>query len=91
MQQPKQVLIGLRLESRRAARAGEAVTLQGRTVGTITSGSLAPSVGVAVAMAYVDVAQAPMGGKLDVVSRGAVLPATVVDVPFYTGGTARNG
>ena len=91
LQQPKQVLIGLRLESRRAARAGEAVTLQGRTVGTITSGSLAPSVGVAVAMAYVDVAQAPMGGKLDVVSRGAVLPATVVDVPFYTGGTARNG
>ena len=91
LKQPKQVLVGLRLESKRAARAGDAVAVKGHTVGAVTSGSLAPSVGVAVAMAYVDAAHAQTGGKLDVVSRGAALPATVVALPFYAAGTARIG
>ncbi len=89
LQQPQQVLVGLRLESKRAARNGDTVAAAGRTVGVVTSGSVAPSLGVAVAMAYVDAACAATGAKLEVQSRGAALPATVVELPFYAGGTAR--
>ena len=89
LQQPQQVLVGLRLESKRAARNGDAVAAAGRTVGVVTSGSVAPSLGVAVAMAYVDAACATTGTKLDVQSRGAALPVTVVELPFYADGTAR--
>ncbi|MCX7007137.1 MAG: glycine cleavage system protein T, partial [Kiritimatiellaeota bacterium] len=89
LKQPGQVLVGLRLESKRAARNGDAVVTAGRTVGVVTSGSIAPSLGIAVAMAYVDAACAAAGTKLDVQSRGAALPATVVALPFYPGGTAR--
>lgn len=81
-------LAGLQLESKRAARAGDKVVADGKTVGEITSGSLAPSLGVAVAMAYVDAAQGP-GAKLQIDSRGALLNAVVVDMPFYKNGTAR--
>ena len=87
--QPQQVLVGLRLASKRAARNGDALAMAGRTIGTVTSGSVAPSLGVAVAMAYVDAACAAPGTQLDVQSRGTALPATVVDLPFYAGGTAR--
>ena len=65
------------------------MAVAGRTVGVVTSGSVAPSLGVAVAMAYVDAACAAPGTTLDVQSRGTALPATVVELPFYSGGTAR--
>ena len=89
LQQPRQMLVGLRLASKRAARAGDAVAAGGRTVGLVTSGSVAPSLGVAVAMAYVEAACATAGTQLDILSRGTELPATVVELPFYAGGTAR--
>ena len=61
-----------------------------RVVGEITSGSLAPSLGVAVAMAYIDSPLTVPGTKLQIDTRGARLDATVVEMPFYKGGTARN-
>ncbi len=89
LKQPRQVLVGLRLESKRAARNGDGITVAGRTAGVVTSGSVAPSLGVAVALAYVDAAHAATGTRLDVQARGSALPATVVALPFYAGGTAR--
>jgi aminomethyltransferase len=84
-------LAGLRLATKRAARAHDAVMLDGKTVGEITSGSLAPSLGCAVAMAYMDAALCRAGQKLQIQSRGALLNATVVEMPFYKQGTARKG
>ena len=84
-----QYLAGLQLESKRAARTHDRVLYQGRTAGEITSGSLAPSLGYAVAMAYVDAALCTPGTKVGVESRGTLLSATVVDLPFYKKGTAR--
>jgi aminomethyltransferase len=89
LKQPGQVLVGLRLESKRAARNGDSVAAAGRAVGVVTSGSVAPSLGVAVALAYVDAAVAATGTQLEILSRGSALPATVVDLPFYAGGTVR--
>jgi aminomethyltransferase len=82
-------LAGLRLDSRRAARAGDRVTAGGAEAGVVTSGSYAPSVGAAVAMAYVDGALAAPGTRLAIESRGASLAAEVVGLPFWTKGTAR--
>ena len=84
-----QYLVGLRLESRRAARAGDRVTADGAEAGVVTSGSFAPSVDGAVAMAYVDAARTTPGTRMAIESRGAVLAAEVVDLPFWTRGTAR--
>jgi aminomethyltransferase len=82
-------LVGLRLESKRAARAGDKVMSAGRHVGDVTSGSVAPSLGFAVAMAYVEKGLARPGQALDIEVHGKPLPASVVDLPFFTGGTAR--
>ncbi len=82
-------LCGLRLESRRAAREGDIVLRDGREVGVVTSGSLAPSLDVAVAFAQIDAAFCEPGQSLDISVRGKPLPAAVVNVPFYADGTAR--
>lgn len=83
------VLVGLRLESRRAARQGDAVFDGDAEVGVVTSGSLAPSLGVAVALAYVDRERGDPGRRLAVRVRNTRLPADVVECPFYRDGTAR--
>ena len=82
-------LAGLRLTTKRAARAGDTVVADGATVGEVTSGSLAPSLGVAVAMAMIDGPLTAIGTKLGVAVKGGVLPAAVVPLPFHTAGTAR--
>ena len=82
-------LAGLRLDARRAARAGDPVTSNGGVVGEVTSGSFAPSLGVAVAMAYIDDALTAPGTRLEVGPASRSLPAEVVPLPFYRSGTAR--
>jgi aminomethyltransferase len=83
-------LCGIALEGRQAARAGAAVQdPSGRTVGEVTSGSLAPSLDRAVALAYVDAALTAPGTRLALEVRGKPLPGVVADLPFYTQGSAR--
>lgn len=82
-------LIALRLEGRRAARNGDEVALpDGAPVGRVTSGSFAPSLGCAVALAFVDAAHA---GAENFVLRTArnEFAASRASLPFYTEGTAR--
>ncbi len=88
-QGPDQQLLGLRLESRRAARAGDTVWREGTQIGTVTSGSYAPSVGVAIALAYIDTAHAQPNSACTIEVRGQHLPATLTKPPFYKEGTAR--
>ncbi len=85
----REVLLPLRIEGRRAARAGDAVTLaSGEEVGVVTSGSLAPSLGYVTAFAWVKAAHAE---NTDFLVKGArtSLPAQVATLPFYEQGTAR--
>lgn len=86
---PKALLVGLRFDSKRAARAHDKIYFQDTEVGEVTSGSLAPSLGVAVAMAFVEPEFAEVGRVLDVQIRNKRFPAEVVDLPFYKHGTAR--
>lgn len=77
------------LESKRAAREGDDVVKDGTVIGTVTSGSIAPSIERAVALAYVDAAHTGIGTSLAISVRGKELAGEVTDLPFYKNGTAR--
>jgi aminomethyltransferase len=77
------VRVGLRFDSKRAAREGDAVVRGDRAVGHVTSGSFAPTLGTAVAMALVDRDAAAVGTPLEAVIRDARASAVVTPLPFY--------
>lgn len=77
------VRVGLVFDSKRAAREGSPVVVQGRTVGTVTSGSLGPTLGCAVAMTLIDRDHAAVGTAVDVLVRDTPQAARVVPLPFY--------
>ncbi len=93
LENPTELLVALEFENKRAARAGDNVfqPLEKMEMGEVTSGSLSPSLGKAVALALVKPDAAEVGTVLDVEIRGKRFPATVVDLPFYKNGTARKG
>jgi aminomethyltransferase len=83
---PRRVLVGLTGATRRIPRHGYAVLQDGEPRGTVTSGAPSPTLGVPIAMAYVDpqlARLAPAGTALAVDIRGSAEPARVVDLPFY--------
>lgn len=84
------VLVGLRGEGRRAARAGYEVyadTTDGpdgaEAIGFVTSGALSPTLGYPIAMAYLDSRHADLGTTVFVDVRGNRIPVTVCELPFY--------
>lgn len=83
------VLVGLQFDSKRAAREHDKVFNEGIEVGEVTSGSLAPSLELAVAMAFVRADLADLGSQLEVEIRGKYFKAEVVELPFYKYGSAR--
>jgi aminomethyltransferase len=65
------------------AREGAAVTAAGKEVGRVTSGTFGPTLGKALAMAYVDPGYTKAGTECAVDVRGKAEPARVVPLPFY--------
>jgi aminomethyltransferase len=86
---PARVLVGLRGEGRRPARAGYDVVQRGvdgelgAVVGSVTSGAPSPTLGYPIAMAYVTPEVSAEGTELAVDVRGRAEPFVVVPVPFY--------
>jgi glycine cleavage system T protein (aminomethyltransferase) len=81
---PERTLVGLTGTGRRAGRAGAAVLdAAGSRVGVVTSGALSPTLGVPVALAYLDSRLTEPGTELQVDVRGRAHPYTVVALPFY--------
>ncbi|MGN6374987.1 MAG: glycine cleavage system aminomethyltransferase GcvT [Sphingomonas sp.] len=75
--------VGLITEGRQPVREGAAVLdAEGSTVGKVTSGGFAPSLGQPIAMAYVPVAMADPGTTIQLTQRGKVHSATVAPMPF---------
>lgn len=79
----KRRLVGLQMSGRHIARHGYPVVSEGETVGEVTSGTLAPTVGKAIALAYVPKPLSKVGQALEIEIRGKTHPATVVKKPFY--------
>ncbi len=77
-------IAGLVLEGRVPAREGYAVFANGARVGTVRSGSMAPSLGNKnVATALVGKDASVVGTTLEIEVRGVRHGATVVPLPFY--------
>jgi aminomethyltransferase len=77
-------IVGLVMDGRAPAREGYPVWHEGRIVGSIRSGSVAPSFGNKnVATALVEPEAASAGTPLEVEIRGARHGASVVALPFY--------
>ncbi|MEZ4422883.1 MAG: glycine cleavage system aminomethyltransferase GcvT [Gemmatimonadota bacterium] len=86
---PAERLVGLRLTERAFPRAGYAVVSEGAEVGTLTSGTLSPTLGEGIALAYVPAALAKAGTELGVRIRGRDFGARVERPPFYRDGSIR--
>lgn len=80
---PQRKLVGLANDTKRAARPGYAVLHDGDTVGEVTSGAPSPTLGHAIALAFVRTDLAEVGTELQVDLRGKATPFTVVALPFY--------
>ena len=76
-------LVGLELRGPGIARQGYPVLAEGAAIGQITSGTQSPTLGKAIALAYVDPAHATPDAALAVEIRGRAVPAVVVSTPFY--------
>ena len=76
-------LVGLKLQGRAIARHGYPVLRDGQVVGDVTSGTWSPTLGEAIALAYVPSDAARIGTQLAVEIRGKAEPAVVVKRPFY--------
>ena len=80
---PRKMLVGLAIRGRGIARHGYEVFARDRRVGTVTSGTLSPTLGEPIAMAYVTPAEAQAGTIVAVGIRDQRVPAEVVPLPFY--------
>lgn len=83
--------VGLRIDGRQPAREGAAVIVDDAVAGLVTSGGFGPALGCPIAMAYVPVAAAADGTRVEVEVRGRRLDATVVPMPFFPKSYVREG
>jgi aminomethyltransferase len=80
---PKRRLVGIAvLEG--VPRHGYPVLHEGSEVGTVASGTFSPTLGHGIATAYVPVALAEPGTRLEVSIRRKTVEATVTRPPFVT-------
>jgi len=77
-------LVGFRtFEKRDIARDGMAVLVGGQPAGFVTSGAPSPTCGINLGLAYVPVAQAALGNRIEIEIRGRACPAEIIPTPFY--------
>ncbi|MFP5343821.1 MAG: glycine cleavage system aminomethyltransferase GcvT [Candidatus Limnocylindria bacterium] len=80
---PRRRLVGLVVEGRGIARHGYDIHAGERRTGVVTSGAPSPTLGVPIAMGYVAPADGEPGTTLHIAIRDAMVPARVVELPFY--------
>jgi aminomethyltransferase len=80
---PAEKLVAFELDGPGIARQGNPIAGGGE----VTSGTLSPSMGVAIGMAYVPSEKASVGTHLDIDVRGKMRSAVVKDKPLYRKGS----
>jgi aminomethyltransferase len=81
---PARRLIGLTIQSRRVARHGYPVLVNGDACGVVTSGAPSPTLGHPIAMAYLNASADARDAVLAVGIRGETVPAELTELPFYS-------
>ncbi len=82
-------LVGLRLTGKGFPRPGYDIVSEGEVVGTVTSGTVSPTLGFGVALGYVPVGLSKADTTLAIDARGRLVEAIVQRPPFYTEGSIR--
>jgi len=83
----KRKLVGFTTAERSFPRHGYPVFAKGNPSGEVTSGTLSPTLAIAIGMAYVPPDSTAEGSPLEIEIRGKRVPATVVKMPFYKNGS----
>lgn len=78
----KTKMIGLELLGKGIPRQGYRVLKDGKDIGVITTGYLAPTVGKPIANAIIDIDEAVMGNEVEVQIRKKVVPAKLISRKF---------
>ena len=86
----KRRLRGIRLEKRGFPRAGYDVKWNGAVAGEVRSGTLSPTLGCGIALAYLP-AEAALGDEVEIVIRGRGVEGTIMRPPFFAGGSLARG
>ena len=76
-------LVGLEALEPGIPRDGYGVFKNGDKIGVITSGTKSPSLGKAIALAYIACAETSIDNRLEVEIRGRKIPVKTVSLPFY--------
>ncbi|MDI6739226.1 MAG: glycine cleavage system aminomethyltransferase GcvT [Candidatus Edwardsbacteria bacterium] len=85
----KRKLIGFEVEGSAFPRQHYRVLKDGKQIGEVTSGVFSPSVSKGIGMAYVAMECSKTGDSFNVEIRGKLVPAKVVETPFYKQGSHR--
>jgi len=80
-------LVGLRLTERGFPRPGYPIVGHEGTIGSVTSGTVSPTLGFGIAMGYIAAEFAATGTELAVVIRDKTIPAVIERPPFYAEGS----
>jgi aminomethyltransferase len=84
------VKAAFRVGSRRSPRHHYEICTGDETVGTVTSGVFSPMLGCGIGIGFVRPDAAVLGTPLTVRHDKVSMEATVVELPFYTGGSLRS-
>jgi aminomethyltransferase len=79
----RRTLVGLELVEPGIARSDYLLFKDGKPIGRVTSGTKSPTLGKAIAIAYVIIEEAAVGNTVEVEIRGRRVRAQIVSLPFY--------
>ena len=82
----KRRLVGFKVRGHEIARSGYFIYKSGRKVGKVTSGGYAPTLGVSVGLGYLPVELSSIGSGIDILIRGKMVSAQIVNRKFYKKG-----
>ncbi len=86
----KRVKAAFRVASRRSPRHHYEICFEGEAVGSVTSGVFSPMLGCGVGLGYVRPEAAAIGAPLTIRHDSVSMEATVVELPFFRGGSLRS-
>ncbi|MFT5131119.1 MAG: aminomethyltransferase [Rhodothermales bacterium] len=87
--EPRKTLVAIAFEGRRAVRDGARILMGDTNVGVVSSGSFSPTLGHAIALAYLQPDCSELGREVAGDVGREPIPGRIVALPFYTEGTAR--
>src|SRR5699024_11738223 len=80
---PDEQLVGFELAARGVPRHGYDITGDGETVGTVTSGTMSPTLSTSIGLGYVPTPYADPDTEVDIEIRGESKEAHIRALPFY--------